>query len=83
MTPESIREALLDFLASNFLVERQEIDLSKSLIDQGVIDSLGLTEISAYLGRTHGIKTEIAEMNQQNFGSVNHIVDFIIRKRAT
>jgi len=82
MTPEQIRENLLDFIASNFLVERNDIGLDKSLVDEGVIDSLGLTEITAYLLRTHGIKIEGTEMNRQNFGSVNRIVDFVVRKRA-
>ena len=82
MTPEQIRESLLDFIASNFIVERNDIGLDKSLVDEGVIDSLGLTEISAYLVRAHGIRIEATEMSRQNFGSVNRIVDFVGRKRA-
>jgi acyl carrier protein len=82
MQSDQIREDLLNFLASNFLVERDDIDLNKSLVDEGVIDSLGLIEISAHLERTHGIKIEVPEMNPQNFGSVNRIVDFVARKHA-
>ena len=83
MNTDQILEELLEFLSSNFLVERDDIDLDRSLVDQGVIDSLGLTEISAHLGRAHGVKVEPSEMNQQNFGSVRRIVDFVLRKSAT
>lgn len=80
MTADQIRENLLDFLVQNFVVEREDIDCDKSLVDEGVIDSIGLIEISAHLERTHGINIEGTEMNRQNFGSVNRMVDFVVRK---
>ncbi len=80
MSSQEIQEHLLEFITSNFVVERQAIDLNKSMIDAGIIDSFGLIEITAYLKRTHGITVEERDMVRENFGSVQRIVDFVQRK---
>ncbi len=81
LTTELIQEALLDFLCQQFLVEIEDIELDKSLIDTGIIDSMGLIEISAYLQREYEIKITEEKMNRNNFGSVLKIVDFIQREK--
>lgn len=80
MSAQEIQERLLDFITSNFVVERQAVDVNKSMIDTGIIDSFGLIEISAYLKRTHGISVEEHDMVRENFGSITRIVDFVQRK---
>ena len=81
LTTELIQKALLDFLCQQFLVEKEDIELDKSLIDTGIIDSMGLIEISAYLQREYEIKITEDKMNRNNFGSVLKIVDFVLRER--
>jgi acyl carrier protein len=75
--PEKIQEQFLDFLSRNFLVSRDEIILDESLIDQGIIDSFGLLEISKFLEREFFIVVTDKQMTRQNFGSVFKIVNFI------
>lgn len=72
-----IRENLLKFLCSNFMVERDEIDIEKSLVDTGIIDSIGLIEIAAFIEREYSVKVEEEQMTRENFGSVVKIVNFI------
>jgi len=72
-----IQDSLLDFICKNFLVEMEEIDLEKSLVDTGIIDSIGLIEIATFIQNTYGIIVEEEQMNRQNFGSVVKIVNFI------
>lgn len=62
------------------MVERDEIDLDKSMIDEGVIDSFGLIEIAAFMEKEFDIKVGEEQMIRNNFGSVNKIVDFIKRE---
>lgn len=81
LTKESIQESFLEFLCQQFLVEREDIELEKSLVDTGIIDSMGLIEISAYLQREYDIKITEEKMNRNNFGSVIKIVDFVIREK--
>ena len=77
---ESILEMFLDFIARNFQIEKDEIDLEKSLIDEGVIDSFGLIEISGFIQNAFSITITDEEMTRDNFGSVLKIVDFVSRK---
>ena len=77
---EEILENLISFLCKSFFVETDEIELDKSLVDQGIIDSFGLVEISGYIQREYSTTVQELEMNRENFGSVNNIVSFIERK---
>lgn len=62
------------------MVERDEIDLAKSMIDEGIIDSFGLVEIATFMEEEFSMAVEEDDMNRENFGSVLKIVDFIYRK---
>lgn len=77
---DEIRESLLDFIVRHFVVDRTDINLENSLIDDGIIDSFGLIEICAYLTRTYAITIEDQDMIRENFGSVTRIVRFVKRK---
>ena len=76
----SIQSKLVEFLCKNYMVEEDEIHPDKSLIDQGVIDSFGLIEISGFLEQEFGIAVRDDEMNRENFGSVLKIVSFVENK---
>ena len=76
----NVQEKLLDFICQVFCVEVEEIDLNKSLIDEGIIDSFGLIEISSFLENTFSIEVAETEMIRENFGSVCKIVDYTWRK---
>ena len=75
-----ILERLLEFITRNFMVEREEIDLDKSMIDEGIIDSFGLVEIATFMEIEFGMKITEEQMIRENFGSVNKIVGFIQRE---
>lgn len=69
-----VKEKLIDFICQNFLVERDEIDLNSSLVDQGIIDSFGLLEIATFLNKEMNIEVEQTDMNGENFGSIEKIL---------
>ena len=76
---EQIKEQLLDFICRQYLVDLQDIQLNKSLVDTGIIDSMGLIEIATFIRQTFNFRVKEDEMNRKNFGSVLLIVDFIER----
>ena len=80
LTKTSIQESLLNFLSQQFLVEKEDIDLDKSLVDTGIIDSMGLIEISAFLQKEYDFRITEEMMTRNNFGSVIRLVDFVIRE---
>ena len=77
---EDIKEKLLTFITGNFMVEREELDLEKSMIDEGIIDSFGLIEIAVFMEKHFGMEVSEEKMTRDNFGSVNKIVAFILRE---
>lgn len=71
----------MDFICRNFMVEEGEFLLDESLIDQGIIDSFGLLEISTFLKKELGVETAQEDMNRENFGSFEKILAYSSRKR--
>lgn len=80
MTKAEIQEKLMEFICRNFMVEPEEIDVTHSLIDDGIIDSFGLVEISIFMEKEFSMQVVEEEMIRPNFGSVLKMVDFIDRK---
>ncbi len=83
ITKTEIQNELMEFLCRQFLVETEDIDITKSLVDTGIIDSMGLIEIASYISKKYEFKVEEQHMNRDNFGSVIKIVDFIYRVKTS
>jgi acyl carrier protein len=81
ITKKQIKELLLDFICRQFLVDKGDIEIDKSLIDMGIIDSMGLIEISSFISQNFSFKVTVDQMNRQNFGSVLLMVDFIDKNK--
>ncbi len=79
-TEQGIEERLTAFICRNFMVEPGEFSLEESLVDQGVIDSFGLVEISTFMEREFGISVAEKDMNRANFGSIRKMCSFILRR---
>ena len=77
LTKKQIQQELLEFLCRQFFVDMEDIELNKSLVDTGIIDSMGLIEIASYIQKEHDFKVTNDQMNRDNFGSVLKIVEFI------
>lgn len=84
MSPDKdIEEKLVAFICRSYMVESGEFRLDASLVDQGVIDSVGLLEISAFMEKEFGIVVQEAEMTRENFGSVKKMTAFILGGMAS
>jgi len=75
-------EQLLEFIIDTYMVEREEVPLDESLIDEGIIDSFGLIEIASFLENTFTIKIEDEELIRENFGSIIKMIEFVNRKKS-
>lgn len=76
---QDIENQLIAFICRNYMVEADEFSLEESLVDQGVIDSIGLLEISGFMEQAFGIEVREKDMSRENFGTVKKMVSFIIR----
>ena len=76
MSPQT-QDKLLDFISQQFSIDKDDINLEGSLVDQGVIDSFGFVEIATFLEQEYSIVITDAQLNRENFGSVTKIVNFV------
>jgi acyl carrier protein len=77
-----ILEGLVTFVTRSFMVEASAIDLDRSLIDQGIIDSFGLMEITTFIENAFGAKIQEQDMTREAFGSVNKMATFVCRRKS-
>lgn len=79
ITKEKIQAELLEFLCQQFFVDLEDIEINESLVDTGIIDSMGLIEITAYITEKYSFSIGEEQMTKDNFGSVEKIVMFILK----
>jgi acyl carrier protein len=76
-----IDEQLHHFIYNNFLLDREFVlSNSDSFLERGVIDSMGVLELIAFLQETYGITVEDEELTPDNLDSFNNLEAFITRK---
>ena len=59
-----------------------EYDDDTSFIGEGLIDSMGVMELLAWVQSTFDITVDQQEVTPDNFDSVNKLADFIRRKQS-
>lgn len=77
---EAIRQFILNDLHWNGSEEMLTPDYP--LIENHVIDSLGLFELVAFVEQRFGVQVGDEEFVPQNFGTIDSILNFIDRKRV-
>ncbi len=80
-----LREQIRGFIIENFLFGDAEplTDDAVSLLDNGIVDSVGVMEMVAWLEQNHGLKVEDQELVPENFDSVERLVSFVERKQGS
>lgn len=78
------REVVKEFIVQNFYVpDGDALADDTSLLDQGIVDSTGVLEVTSFLEKEFGIKIEDAEMLPENLDTIGNIVAFLRRKQAS
>ena len=53
-----------------------------SLLEAGVIDSVGMVDLISFLETTYGVSVDEDDMTPENFDSINAIVAYVEQKRG-
>ena len=79
------RQKIRRYIAETFLFTTDDSALvdSESLMQRGIIDSTGALEVVLFLEETFGVKVEEDEMLPDNLDSVDRLLAFLQRKRAS
>lgn len=76
---ESLEKYLLTEIAAD--LGRQSLAPDEDLLEQGIIDSLGILKLILFIEETYGIKIIDEEIVPENFQTLNVMVKFIEQKR--
>lgn len=79
-----LREQIRGYIIENFLFgDPQPLAADElSLLDSGIVDSVGVMELVAYLEREHGVAIEDHELVPENLDSVENLVRFVQEKKG-
>ncbi len=58
----------------------KSLDPDEDLLERGIIDSLGILKLVAFIEKAHGIKVMDEEVVPENFQSLNSIARFVEQK---
>jgi len=74
---DTVRASLVGFVTRSFNVAKTDIQMDKSLIDQGIIDSFGLVEITTFIEQEFRVVVKESDMTRESFGSMNKMARFV------
>lgn len=76
-----LKEVVRQFILETFpLARKKNINFEDSLLESGIIDSLGILEIVNFLIEELGVDIEEDDLIPENFNSVMDIAGFVDKK---
>jgi acyl carrier protein len=78
----TIEDQLKDYIAKNLLFSDNGFNYEDdaSFLEEGIVDSIGVMELIAFVEETFGVKVEDHEVTPDNFDSVNKLAAFLRSK---
>jgi acyl carrier protein len=82
-TAEQINQLIKKYLTEEFLYDRPEISLENdlSLIEEGIIDSMGIFRLISFLEETFGLTLNPNDILLENFETLSSIKSFVLSKK--
>lgn len=79
-----IEQCIRDFLAGSLLYSDAGYAYpdDASFLEEGIIDSLGVIELVAFVQKTFSVTVDQQEVTTANFDSVERLAAFVRRKRS-
>ncbi len=79
----SIQETIRKFFIDHaWLQAEEELLDTESLLDRGVIDSMAMVELTAFISLTYAFEIEDEDLMPENFDSLAAIAAYIEKKKA-
>lgn len=75
-----IREQLRDYIVENYLFGSGTVEDEASLLDDGVLDSMGVLELVLFVEETFGVPVSEEEVVPEHFDSISAIASFVEHK---
>lgn len=75
-----MKEKIRNFIVENFLFGERKLEEDEPLFESGIIDSLGLIKLLAFIDETFNISMNMSEINIEDFNTLNDIMKTIQSK---
>ncbi len=83
MPEKNIQESVTQFIFSKFpLAKKKGIAPNESLLESGIVDSMGILEIVTYIEDEYSIQLSDEEVLADNFATVESIAELIGSKSS-
>lgn len=80
---EQIRTKVRGFIVERFpAVSARKLTDDDSLLESGIIDSLGILDLAMFIERELGVQLADDELTPENFDSLNALTRFLVTKGA-
>ncbi len=80
MTSSDIRDKVREFILNETLADKTKIFDDSLIFKEGFFDSMGFVMILTFIEENFDVKTEDADLIEENFESINAISEFVSRK---
>lgn len=76
---DQIVESVKQFITQEIIhgSARNDLDPDLSLLEEGILDSLGLQQLITFLEQKYGIAVDDDDLMPENFESINAIADLV------
>jgi len=74
------KQMIRAFIIEEFEVNKDKLSDSKPLFDSGIIDSLGMVKLTAFIESTFKIAISPSEVTMDNFDTVDKIAGYVDKK---
>lgn len=75
-----MKEKIKNFIVENFLFKERGLEDNEPLFESGIIDSLGLIKLLAFIEKTFNISLNMSEIDIEDFNTLNDILETIQKK---
>lgn len=80
MEKSEIKKRIKKFIESEFLSGKGEVKNDELLFDSGIIDSLGVIELTTFLERSFGVDINSGDVSMDNFDTIEKMANVINEK---
>lgn len=82
MDKETVRKEIRDFIEETFLFgdDKDTFKETDSFMQNGIVDSTGILEVTSFIEEEFDITIESDEMTPANLDSIENLVNFVTNK---
>ena len=83
MDTDTIKRQIRTFISSDLQRDLIDVTDGSSLLEAGIIDSLGVLTLVAFIEERYRLHVEDDELMPENFESIEAVASFVARRRST